>query len=287
MTQREGKFEIVGLSLIILSQFSAQFGSGVATTLFPLIGPVPTVAFRLVISAVLLLLILRPKLRGLSREAWIAAILLGISLASMNSLIYISFTRIPLGTAVTIEMLGPLLLSVIIAKRLSSWILAAVAFAGVWLLSGAGTSVALDPLGILLALGAGACWASYIVFSRRTSMLFRGIDGLAVAMTVGAVIVVPLTVFVVPDVSVLFTPQVLLIGAAVAVLSSALPYGLEQLAIRRLRTEAFAMLLSLSPVIATLVGFLLLGQHMSGLDLVGIALVVIATALAMRQRKPQ
>lgn len=289
MTHEQGaRAQASGLALVILSQLSMQFGAGIATFLFPHVGATGTVMLRLFMSTAVLFVVLRPRLRGLSRKALLAAAGLGVALASMNTLIYLAFDRIPLGAAVTFEMLGPLMLAVVLSRKLSSWLLALVAGVGVWLVSGAFPfgqgaegAAGLDPLGVALALLAGASWAGYIVFTRATASLFRGADGLAVAMLFASVCIAPFMVTV-DDLSAFLSPTVLLLGLVVALLSSALPYGIEQLAIRRLPTSLFAMLMSLSPVMATLAGFVLLGQSMSLVELVGITCVVTATAVALR-----
>ena len=289
MTHEQGaRAQASGLALVILSQLSMQFGAGIATFLFPHVGATGTVMLRLFMSTAVLFVVLRPRLRGLSRKALLAAAGLGVALASMNTLIYLAFDRIPLGAAVTFEMLGPLMLAVVLSRKLSSWLLALVAGVGVWLVSGAFPfgqgaegAAGLDPLGVALALLAGASWAGYIVFTRATASLFRGADGLAVAMLFASVCIAPFMVTV-DDLSAFLSPTVLLLGLVVALLSSALPYGIEQLAIRRLPTSLFAMLMSLSPVMATLAGFVLLGQSMSLAELAGITCVVTATAVALR-----
>ncbi|MDA3146806.1 EamA family transporter [Leucobacter sp. UCMA 4100] len=289
MTHEQGtRAQASGLALVILSQLSMQFGAGIATFLFPHVGATGTVMLRLFMSTAVLFVVLRPRLRGLSRKALLAAAGLGVALASMNTLIYLAFDRIPLGAAVTFEMLGPLMLAVVLSRKLSSWLLALVAGVGVWLVSGAFPfgqgaegAAGLDPLGVALALLAGASWAGYIVFTRATVSLFRGAEGLAVAMLFASVCIAPFMVTV-DDLSAFLNPTVLLLGLVVALLSSALPYGIEQLAIRRLPTSLFAMLMSLSPVMATLAGFVLLGQSMSLVELAGITCVVTATAVALR-----
>lgn len=272
-----------GLTLVIGAQVSIQVGAATATTLFPVLGPIGTVSLRLIFSAVLLMAVLRPNLRGLGRKAWVAAALLGVALTAMNNLIYLAFDRIPLGIAATIEILGPLALAVAIVRRPVVWFLATMALIGVWLLSGASlTGTTLDPLGILYALLAGVSWIGYILFSRGTAQLFRGADGLAVAMLFAAALAVPIGLVSLPSFTVLTDPRVLLFALAVAALSSALPYALEQLSLRKLPAETFAMLMSIAPAVAAVVGYLLLGQALTLTDLAGIALVTIATAVAMR-----
>lgn len=277
-----------GLTLVLLSQVSIQLGAAAAMSLFPVLGPIGTVSVRLVVSAILLMLILRPRLRGLSKEGWIGALSLGVALTAMNNLIYLSFDRLPLGIAVTIELLGPLVLAVVLTRTLVSWLLAGLALVGVWLLTGLSfAGGALDPLGVLFAALSGASWVGYILFSRTTARHFRGADGLAVAMTVAAVVAIPIGVIAIPDPAVLLNPVIIGIGIAVAVLSSALPYVLEQLSLRRLPAQAFAMLMSASPAVAAIVGFSVLGQSLTWLDLAGIACVTVATAIAMRQQRTE
>lgn len=275
-----------GLTLVALSQLSIQLGAATAMTLFAVLGPIGTVSVRLVVSAILLLVILRPQLRGLSKAAWISALLLGVTLTAMNNLIYLAFDRIPLGIAVTIELLGPLVLAVALTRTLSAWLLAGLALGGVWLLTGASfTGAGLDWKGVLFAALAGMSWVGYILFSRTTTRYFRGADGLAIAMTVAAVLAVPVGVIAIPDLTALLNPVIIGIGVAVAILSSALPYALEQLSLRRLPAHAFAMLMSISPAVAALVGLFVLGQSLTPLDIAGIALVTIATVIAMRRQR--
>lgn len=275
-----------GLTLVLLSQISIQLGAAAAMGLFPVLGPIGTVSVRLVVSAILLMLILRPRLRGLSKEGWIGALFLGVTLTAMNNLIYLSFDRLPLGIAVTVELLGPLVLAVVLTRTLAAWLLAGLALVGVWLLTGTSvTGDGLDPLGVLFAALAGVSWVGYILFSRTTAKHFRGADGLAVAMTVAAGLAIPIGVVAIPDLTSLLNPTLIGIGIAVAVLSSALPYALEQLSLRRLPAQAFAMLMSASPAVAALVGFSVLGQSLTVLDILGIACVTVATAIAMRQQR--
>jgi inner membrane transporter RhtA len=265
-------FVIVGLAC-------QEVGASIAVLLFPQVGPIGMVMLRLVFSAVILLLIARPRLRGHSREGWRAVVLFGLVLASMNALFYLALERLPLGVTVTIEVLGPLVLSIVASRRASAWLWAVVAFAGVVALGGGGWD-RLDPLGVLFALGAAASWAFYILASARVGREFPRLDGLALAMTAGALVVLP---FGIMDAgTALLRLDLLALGAAVAVLSSTIPYALELVALRRLPAAVFAILMSLAPATAALAGFILLGQHLSWLELVGIALVITASIGAVR-----
>lgn len=268
-----------GTAIVVTSQLSHQFGAGFAVLLFPLVGALGTVSLRLAISTLLLAVILRPRIFGLSADAYKNAILFGVFLGAMNTSIYFAFDRIPLGTAVTIEMLGPLLLTVVLARKLALWLLASIAFIGVALL-GINVGSQFDLLGVLFAALAGTFWAFTIVFSWRTARIFKGADGLILAMLVASLFVVPLGL--INGGANLFSPKVLALGTVVAVLSSAVPYVLEQVALRRLATAQFAMLMSLAPALAAIAGVIVLGQNLSALEVIGIALVVLATGAAMR-----
>ncbi|MEV7526247.1 EamA family transporter [Streptomyces sp. NPDC091371] len=272
------------VALVIAAGVSVQFGAALAVTIMPRVGAAGVVTLRLAAAAIVLLLLCRPKLRGYSRADWRTVITFGIAMAGMNGLFYQAVDRIPLGPAVTLEVLGPLALSVIVSRRLVNVLWAGLALAGVVLLSthGGGGFGGLDPLGAGFALGAGAMWAAYIVFSARTGRRFPQADGLALAMAVAAVISLPLGVFEAgPD---LLRPSTLALGAGVAVLSSVLPYTLELLALRKLPAPTFAILMSLEPAIAATAGFLVLHQAMSALDALAIALVIAASMGAVRSQ---
>ncbi|MBZ4488456.1 EamA family transporter [Microbacterium sp. cx-55] len=232
------------------------------------------VMLRLVFAAVVLLLISRPTLRGHGRSAWTAVVQFGVVLAVMNGLFYLALERLPLGVTVTIEVLGPLVLSIVAARRASAWIWALLAFAGVAALGGGGWE-RLDLLGVLFALGAAVAWAFYILSSARVGREFARLDGLALAMAVGAVLSLP---FGIADAgAALLRPDLLALGFAVAMLSSTVPYAFELVALRRLAASVFAILMSLGPAIASIAGFLLLGQHLNLLEGAGIALVIVAS----------
>lgn len=265
--------------LVIVGLLCQEVGAAIAVTLFPQVGAVGMVTLRLTFSAVVLLLIFRPSLRGRTRRDWVTVIGFGISLAAMNALFYEALARLPLGTTVTIEVLGPLVLSVVISRRASAWLWAVLAFAGVALF-GRGGVADLDPVGVAFALGAGAMWAAYILMSERTGRSFARLDGLAIAMAIGAILVIPFGVVSAGPTLVL--PPVLLFGLAVALLSSAIPYALELIALRRLPAATFSILVSGTPALAALAGFVILGQQLEPLDGLAVLLVVIASMGAVR-----
>lgn len=278
-TRPAARAPIGAAGLVIGGLFCQEIGASFAVLLFPAVGPLGMVALRLTFSAIVLLLICRPRLRGYSRGDWLTVTGFAVALAGMNVLFYEALARLPLGPTVTIEVLGPLILSVVASRRAASWLWAVLAFAGVVLLSQGGDE-ALDPVGIAFAAGAGALWAAYILMSARTGARFPKFDGLAIAMAIGALLTLPLGVGSAG--ASLFTPTALLLGLAVAVLSSAIPYALELLALRRLPASTFSILMSLAPAMAAIVGAIVLGQSLTLVSWLAIALVVVASAGAVR-----
>ncbi|MCJ1709172.1 DMT family transporter [Microbacterium sp. VKM Ac-2923] len=272
MTPRGGQGSAAALVLVGLA--CQEVGASFAVMLFPKTGPLGIVMLRLLFSALLLLAIARPRLSGHTAYAWRSVVGFGVVLASMNGLFYLALARLPLGVTVTIEVLGPLTLSILTATGIARWLWAGLALAGVVAL-GAGGWDRLDLLGVVFALGAAVSWALYILASARVGREFPRLDGLALAMTVGAVIALPFGVWQAGPA--LLRVDILALGAAVALLSSTVPYALELVALRRLPASAFAILMSLGPATASIAGFLLLGQHLSWLEIAGIVLVIAAS----------
>lgn len=274
-----GRGSLGPIGLVLSGGISVQFGAALAVNLMPRAGALGVVTLRLLAAAVVLLLVCRPRLRGHSRTDWGTVLAFGVTLGAMNGLFYQAVDRIPLGAAVTLEVLGPLALSVLASRRLINAVWAALALAGVFLLGG-GDFGALDPAGVAFALGAGAMWAAYIVFSARTGRRFPQADGLALAMGVGALLMLPLGIA--ESGTKLADPVTIALGSAVAIMSSVLPYTLELLALRRLPAPTFAILMSLEPALAATAGFLILGQTLSPVQAAAIALVIGASMGAVR-----
>ncbi|MGI8845099.1 MAG: EamA family transporter, partial [Thermoleophilaceae bacterium] len=203
----------------------------------------------------------------------------GIALAAMNLGFYEAIDRIPLGVAVTLEFIGPLTVAIAGSRRALDLLWVTLAAGGILLLAGLGGG-SIDALGASLALLAGVCWGSYILLSARVGTVFSGGAGLALAMAVGAVLLVP--VGVAGAGSALLDGRVIVIGVAVAMLSSAIPYSLELRALRRLPTGVFGVLMSIEPAAAALAGLVVLGEVLHARELVAIALVVVASAGATR-----
>ncbi|MEU5701070.1 EamA family transporter [Streptomyces aurantiacus] len=267
------------VGLVLAGGISVQFGGALAVSLMPRAGALGVVMLRLAVAAIVLMVICRPKLRGHSRADWGTVVVFGATMAAMNGLFYQSVARIPLGPAVTLEVLGPLILSVLASRRVVNLVWAGLALGGVFLLGGGGFS-SLDPVGVAFALSAGAMWATYIVFSARTGRRFPQADGLALAMVVAAVLFLPLGLIESGDK--LLNPTTIALGSAVAILSSVLPYTLELLALRRMPASSFAILMSLEPAVASIAGFLILSQTLSVTEGLAIALVIAASMGAVR-----
>lgn len=275
-------------SFVLLSMTSSQAGSALAKSLFPTLGPLGTVGLRVTFAALILLVIWRKHLR--QRYGWKAygqAALFGLALGSMNLCFYLAMSRIPLGITVTLEFLGPLTLAVVLSRKLLDvlWVLFAVS--GILLLSPIGglSSTALSLMGIGLALLAGAFWVAYILLSARVGSIFPGSVGLVFATVTAAIVLLPLGISQAR--AEMLQPLLLLAGGGVGLLSTALPYSLEMEALRRLPSRVFSVLLSLSPAIAALMGFLLLHEELSWQDLLAIALISAASVgVILFQKEP-
>jgi inner membrane transporter RhtA len=266
-------------SLVLVAIASVQLGAAFAKSLFDDVGPSGAVFLRVVFAALVLCAIWRPRPTvHTSRELRLAAVF-GVSLAAMNLSFYEALDRIPLGVAVTLEFVGPLGVAVAGSRRTLDLVWVALAAVGVILLA-APWSGSSDGTGVALALLAGLWWAAYIVINERVGRAFAGGDGLALAMALGSVLLVP--VGVAGGGTDLLAPAVLAVGMAVAVLSSAIPYSLELEALRHLASRVFGVLMSLEPAVAALVALAVLGQVLALREVIGIALVVMASTGASR-----
>lgn len=274
------------VAMVVGGALSVQFGAAFAALLFPRIGPLGAVTIRLVVAAVILLVAVRPGLRGHQRVDYAVVLAFGLVLAAMNASIYEAIARLPLGVAVTLEFLGPLGLALATSRRWRDVVWVVSAGGGVVLLEG-GTPSGLHWVGVVFALTAACCWVGYILLSGQTGRRFPKADGLALAMTVGAVAILP--VGVLGAGTALVRPSTLGLGALVALMSSVVPYTLELFALRRIGPGTFGILMSLDPALAAAAGVLVLAQHPGVWQLVGIALVVVASVgvtLEARRRQP-
>ena len=254
---------------------SVQTGSAIARTLFDDLGAAGVTLLRLALSAALLLLVLRPRVRTWTTRQWQAAALLGAAMAGMNLVFYLSLRTVPLGVAVTVEFVGPLLLALAQTRRLLDLMWALLAASGVVLL-GVDSTSGIPVSGLALALVAGLFWAGYILASARVGQALPGLDGLAVALAIAAAVVLP---FGAAGASaVLDRPALLLAAFGVALLSSVLSYGLELSALRRMPTRVFGILMSLEPAAAALAGLVILSQALGAREVLALALVSLASA---------
>jgi inner membrane transporter RhtA len=263
------------VALVLGAISSVQFGAALAKTLFDEIGAGGTVFIRVVFAALVLALIWRPRVAGLGRRETLLAVLFGLTLAGMNLAFYSALDRIPLGITVTLEFVGPLGVAVAGSRGALDLLWVGLAAAGILLLSDFGSGD-LDGVGVALALLAGCLWAAYILLSARVGRVFPGGSGLAIAMVIAAVLLCP--VGVAEAGADLLVPWILAAGAAVAILSSAIPYSLELEALRRMPPGVFGVLMSLEPAVAALAGLVVLGEDLAARELVAIMLVVAASA---------
>jgi inner membrane transporter RhtA len=263
-----------GVPLVLVAITSLQFGAALAGTIFDETGPAGTALLRALFAALILVAIWRPRPSAYSASDLRLVALFGLVLGAMNLCIYESFSRIPLGVAVTIEFAGPLGIAVALSRRRLDLACAALAALGIVLLADPGSG-SVDVVGVVFALIAAACWAVYILVAQAAGRVFTGGRGVALAMSVA--VLVPLVPGIVGAGSELLQPQWLAIGCAVALLSSVLPYSLETEALRRLPANVFGVLMSLEPGVAALAGFAVLGQDLRARDVVAIALVVVAS----------
>ncbi|HEX6150867.1 EamA family transporter [Nocardioides sp.] len=264
--------------LVLLGILSVQLGAAFAKDLFSVVSPTGMVWLRMATAAVVVGLIARPVFRGRSRADWYVAITFGVTLGVMNWSFYQSMSRIPLGIAVTIEFIGPLALAVVLSRRARDLVWVTLAAVGILLLGLQPGEVTLA--GVLFALLAGAMWAAYILLSARTGTRWPGLDGLAVASIVAALLLAPFAV--VGSSSELLDPRVLALGAVVGLLSSVIPYSVEMVALRTIRPSVFSILMSMEPAAAALTAMLVLGEFLTGWQWLAVACVVVASVGATR-----
>ncbi|MEW9573337.1 threonine/homoserine exporter RhtA [Rhodanobacter sp. Si-c] len=276
---------LLAVGMLLVSMASYQLGAALAKQLFPMVGAQGATACRLGLGALILLLVRRPW-RTWQRGRDLRALWgYGLSIGMMNLVFYMSLRTIPLGIAVALEFTGPLALALFGSRRLQDFIWIALVVAGLLLLLPLrGRTHALDPVGVLYALAAGVGWACYIVLGQRAGSAHGG-DAVTWGTSIAALLAIP--VGVAHAGSALFNPALLPFALGVALLSSALPYSLEMVALTRLPTRSFGTLLSLEPAFAALAGVALLGERLSLLQWLAIAAIIVAAAgTALSVRKP-
>ena len=268
--------------LVVAAATIQEIGAAFAVGLFTALGAAGAVFIRFAVAGVILCVAVRPRLRGFARGAWGTVAALACALTAMNLCFYQALARIPLGIAVTIEVCGPLVLSVVLGTRRVAWLWALLAFAGVAMLGiGSDHSGGYDPVGFAFAAGAAVSWAGYILATARAANMTPKLDALAVATLMGALATAPLAAFSI-NLDAALHWRVLAMGVAVGLMSSVIPYSLELISLRTLPPGTFAVLTCLSPVIAALAGWVVLDQQLGWVDYLAIVLVTTASAGAVR-----
>ena len=269
---------ISAAGLVLVGAFTVQYGSALATMLFPYVGPGTTVLMRVAFAAAIVALVFRPRwgmLRQASGRAWLLIGGYGASMSLMNLNFYHALELLPLGATVTIEFLGPLGLALLGSRRATDLLWAGLAVLGVVLITGFRFDM-FSPLGVSFALAAGVCWAVYLALAAKSSEVFPTREGLSFGLIAAAAVAVP---FGIGGVSGGFEhPWVFLAGAGVAVLSTALPYAVDLVALTVVPTAAYGVLMSLEPAVAALSGWVVLGQQLSVVQWVALFMVVAASA---------
>jgi inner membrane transporter RhtA len=269
---------------LLLAMISIQSGSALAKGLFDVISPVGLAFLRLALAAAVLLPITRPRWRQYRWQDYRWVVGLGVSVGAMNALLYSAIAHIPLGVAVTLEFVGPLGVALAHARRPVEGLWVGLAAVGLVLLAPWQTGVNLAPVGVMLALASGGCWGLYILLAARVSQIMPGSGAVAIAMAAGALAVLPIAVA--QEGTRLLSPSLLGLGLGVAILASALPYSLEMAAIRQVPVRVFGVLMSLEPVVATSLGFVMLGEQISLRVALAIALVSFAAAGSALSQSP-
>lgn len=264
------------VALVLAGITGSQVGVSVGASAIPQLGPLAVNAVRQIVAAVALLAIARPSLAG-RRPVLGLAVLLGLVMGLMNTTVYLTVDRLGVGLAITFEFLGPLAVALLGSRRWLDVVSAVAALGGVVLLTLG--PVAIDPVGIATGLVSAACWGTYIVLNRRLGAAMPGVEGSAIAATVAAIVFAPIGIIT------LFGRELTLvaIGSAVVagLLSSAVPYAIDMIALRRVSARMFGLLMSANPAIAALAGLVLLGQRLALAQWAGLALVCAACALAL------
>ncbi len=273
---------------VLLAMVAIQSGASFAKQLFPIVGPEGTSALRAFFAAAILSIIFKPWKARLSPKGWRNVIFYGICLGAMNIIFYAAIARIPLGIGVALEFTGPLAVAFFSArkKRDFAWVLLAVVGVCLLLPDIGNSPNSLDPVGVMLALTAGAFWAGYIVFGNKTGDEGSGGVTVTLGMLVAAFAIVPIGV--ISQGAVLLTPFALFMGVAVGVFSSAIPYTLEMNAMRNMPKQTFSIMMSVEPAIAAIAAFIIIDETLTVSQWFAVALVVVATAgSSITQRQKQ
>jgi inner membrane transporter RhtA len=261
--------------LLLIAMGSIQLGASLAKTLFRSVGAPGAVALRTALATLMLAAVLRPWRARFAAGSWPALAVYGVSLGIMNFLYYMALRTVPLGITVSLEFTGPLAVAVLTSRRPVDFLWIVLAAAGLSVLLPIGhTHAGIDPTGALFALGAGACWALYIVFGQKAGADY-GAQAVALGSVIASIIVVPIGIAKAG--TALLSMAALPYGIAIALLSTALPYTLEMTALTRLPARTFGILMSIEPVFGALVGWVVLHELLSALQWAAIAMIILAS----------
>lgn len=267
--------QIPPIPAVLLAIVSVQGGAAVAKGIFPVMGPAGTVALRIGLSAAILFLINKPQLNKLSAIQWKLVLAYGLVLGAMNTTFYLSLARIPLGLAVTLEFIGPLLLAISTSRKALDFLWAFMAALGIAFIAPWSSNHHIDLIGVALALVAGAFWAIYIVIGGRLAKVMDGTQAVSVGLLFASLIAIPAG-FVEGNL-LHMNPKMLAMGLAIALLSSAIPYVLEINALKQIPAKTFSILMSLEPAVAAICGLLFLNEQLSLLEWLAVVLVITAS----------
>ncbi|PWC16289.1 threonine/homoserine exporter RhtA [Brenneria roseae subsp. roseae] len=265
---------LLAILLIIISMISIQSGAALAKSLFPVVGATGITALRLGIGTLILCVIFKPwRMRFSSNR--LPLIIYGVTLGGMNFLFYLSLRTVPLGIAVALEFTGPLAVAMLSSRRLIDFVWVILAILGLWFLLPLGHNIGnVDITGAFCAIGAGACWALYILFGQKAGSN-HGPGTVAIGSFIAAMIFCPIGVIYAEPA--LFSLSILPLGIAVAILSTALPYSLEMIALTRLPARTFSTLMSMEPAIAAVSGILFLNEHLSFTQWMALLFIITAS----------
>jgi inner membrane transporter RhtA len=276
------RFEIPAVPSVLLAIISFQCGAALAKGLFPVLGAVATSSLRIVLSAIILIIFNRPNFRNLTGAQWKAVALYGLTLGVMNVIFYIAIARIPLGLGVALEFIGPLVLALTGSKRIIDFLWVVLAAAGIILIEPWGNK-AVDIIGVLLALLAGAFWAAYILIGGHISKIMDSGKAVTIGMIFASILVLP--VAIANGLVSHLRPSMFVPGLGLALLSSAIPFTLEMSALRKIPAKTFSILMSLEPAVAALSGLVFLHEYLSLYEWLAVVLIIIASAGATLTRK--
>jgi inner membrane transporter RhtA len=271
---RKEFFNIPPIPAVLLAIISVQSGAAIAKTLFPILGAAATASVRIGISALILVAVYRPNLFKINAAQWKVVIPYGLSLGAMNLIFYLAIERIPIGLAVTLEFIGPLVVAVLGSKRLLDYLWILLAAAGIILIA-PWSNNGIDLLGVVFALLAGALWAAYIVLGGKVSKIMKGGEAVATGMLFAALLILPFGIL--GNGFQQLTPNYLYLGVALALLSSAIPFTLEMKALGQLPARTFSILMSLEPAAASVCGLLFLKEYLTFNEIIAVVCVVIAS----------